>query len=61
MTKRVAATGGQRSARVELVGGSPLLHIDGEPVAWFENWIPVDRAPDLTAREVALIRARLRS
>lgn len=60
MTERVAAMGGQRSARVELVGGSPLLHIEGGPVAWFENWIPVDRAPDLTDREAALIGARLR-
>lgn len=48
------------SARVELVGGSPLLRIDGTPVAWCENWIPVDPAPELSVREVALIESRLR-
>lgn len=48
------------SAQVELVGGSPLLRIDGAPVAWFENWILVDPAPRLSVREVALIESRLR-
>jgi hypothetical protein len=45
---------------VTSVGGSPLLYdgVAGE-VAWFENWIPVERAPDLTVREVAAIEARL--
>lgn len=27
------------SARVELVGGSPMLTIEGQPVLWFENWL----------------------
>ena len=51
---------GRKSARVELVGGSPLF-VDGMPVAWFENWIPIERGvSDLTAREVAAIESRLR-
>jgi hypothetical protein len=24
---------------VDLIGGSPALHVDGRPVAWFENWL----------------------
>lgn len=24
---------------VELIGGSPALHVGGRPVAWYENWI----------------------
>lgn len=27
------------SARVELVGGSPMLTIHGQPVLWYENWL----------------------
>lgn len=27
------------SARVELVGGSPMLVVHGQPVLWYENWL----------------------
>lgn len=27
------------SAKVELVNGSPMLTIHGQPVLWYENWL----------------------
>lgn len=61
MAERDLPNGRDVSVRVALVGGSPLLIVDGAPVAWYENWIPVDPAPAMTARELSAIQARLRA
>lgn len=42
--------------RVHLVGGSPLLSVSERPVAWFENWVRVDRAALTTIAEMRGIR-----
>ena len=30
---------GNPTASISLIGHSPLLNIDGQPVTWFENWL----------------------
>jgi len=30
---------GNSTASIALIGGSPVMSLNGQPVIWFENWI----------------------